>query len=213
LGEAASVSVKLSPAAILADGKSQTEAMIEINDSEGTGLPEQEVEVTSSDPAQRIGEVTDNEDGTYSAKLTASTIPGTATITATDLSAASKLSGSASLTERTLTAPSGPPPLGLPPPSVSFSQKPAHRGGNRRPRFAFVASVPSATFTCKLDRSTYKPCSSPLKLPKLSFGAHSFSVRATDAAGIGNPATWNFRVLRHKRRHSRRHQHDVSRLG
>jgi hypothetical protein len=179
-------------------------------DAEGTGLPEQEVELTSSDTAQRIGEMTDNEDGTYSAKITASNVPGTATITATDLSAASKLSGSAALTEQSL-RPSPPPPPGPPLASISFSQAPPKKGQNRRPSFAFSASVPGASFTCKLDNGPYKACSSPLKLPKLSLGAHSFSVRATDTAGIGSPATWSFRVLKPKRRHSRRHQRDVSR--
>jgi hypothetical protein len=70
--------------------------------------------------------------------------------------------------------------------------------------------VPGAAFTCKLDNSPYKPCSSPLELPKLSIGTHSFAVRATDTAGIGDPASWNFRVLKHRARHSRRHQRDVS---
>jgi hypothetical protein len=51
LGEAASVAVQLNPATILADGKSQTEVTVEIRDAEGAGLPEQEVELTSSDPA------------------------------------------------------------------------------------------------------------------------------------------------------------------
>ncbi len=210
LGEAANVGIRLSPASISADGKSQTEATIEIKDAEGTGLPEQEVELTSSDAAERIGEMTDNEDGTYSAKITASSTPGVATITATDLSAASKLSGSAVLTEQSLTPPPPAPP-GPPLASVSFSQEPSKRSKNQRPSFAFSASVPGATFSCKLDNGPYKACSSPLKLPKLSLGAHFFSVRATDAAGVGSPATWSFRVLKPKRRHSRRHQRDVSR--
>ena len=66
---------RFSPAEIF-DGKSQTDATIEIKDSEGTGLPEQEVELTSSDTGQRIGELIDNEDGTYSATITASGTPG-----------------------------------------------------------------------------------------------------------------------------------------
>ncbi len=207
LGEAAGVGVRLSPEAIPADGRSQTAVTVEIKDANGAGLPEQDVVITSSDAAQRIGEVTDNEDGTYSARITASSVPGTATITATDLSANPRLSGSAALTERSsaVVTPPGPPP-----PSVSFSRRPPKRARNRRPRFAFSSSEAGATFTCKLDNGPYKSCSSPLKLPELPLGAHSFTVRAADGAGTGNPITWHFRVLAHKRHHpgrpSRRHR-------
>jgi hypothetical protein len=205
LGEATTISVKLSPETIPADGKSQTEATIEVRDAEGAGLPEQEILLTSSDPAERLDEVTDNEDGTYSATITASTTPGTATIKATDLSTEPKLSGSASLAQVPEHAPgqpleAAPNPI---PPSVSFSRKPPRRGGNRRPHFAFSASEPGANFSCKLDRGPYKPCSSPLELPELSVGAHSFAVRAGTAAGTGSPAVWHFRVLGHKRHHRR----------
>ena len=152
LGEAANVGIRLSPASISADGKSQTEATIEIKDAEGTGLPEQEVELTSSDAAERIGEMTDNEDGTYSAKITASSTPGVATITATDLSAASKLSGSAVLTEVATPPPPAPPVRHQP---RQLFPRPSKRSKNQRPSFAFSASVPGATFSCKLDNGPY----------------------------------------------------------
>ena len=205
LGEATAIRVKLSPEAILADGKSQTEATIEIKDAEGAGIPEQEVELASSDPAERVGEVIDNEDGTYSATITASSTPGTATIKATDLSTEPKLSGSASLTQAPEHAPEQPPETAPNPvpPSVSYSRKPPRNSGNRRPRFAFSASEPGANFSCKLDSGPYRPCSSPLELPELSVGAHRFAVRATTAAGTSGPAVCHFKVLGHKRHHRR----------
>ncbi len=201
LGNAAAVGVKLAPAEILADGKSQTKATVDITDAEGAGIPEQEVKLSSTDPGQHVSALTDNENGTYSATITSSTKPGTSTITAADLSASPELRGSATLTQLSISFVSPP----ATPPKVSFSTKPPHKGRNRRPRFEFVADVPGASFSCKLDRGTYHPCSSPLKLPKLSLGAHVFSVRASTAAGTGSAAVWHFRVLRADRQ-SRRHQ-------
>jgi hypothetical protein len=209
LGEATAIRVKLSPETVPADGKSQTAATIEIKDAEGAGLPEQEVMLTSSDPAERLGEVIDNENGTYSTTITASGTPGTATITATDLSTKPKLSGSASLTQGATSAQPPPPPTPPTQPQVSFSVKPPPKDRSRRPRFVFAADVAEASFSCKLDRGPYRPCSSPLRLPKLAIGAHSFAVRATTAAGTGSPAVWHFRVLGHKRQHRRRHPRRV----
>lgn len=202
LGEAKNVSVKLSPEAILADGRSQTKATVRITDTEGAEIPEEEVKLTSSDPAERVGEVTDQEDGTYTATITSSTTPGTATITASDLSTEPSLSGSATLTQWSTAPPPSSPPIQ---PQVSFSAKPPRRGHGRRPRFAFSANVVGASFSCKLDRAPYHPCHSPLRLPKLTIGAHRFAVRATTAAGTGSPAVWQFRVLGHRHRfHSAR---------
>jgi hypothetical protein len=39
-----------------------------------------------------------------------------------------------------------------------------------------------ATLTCSVDGGTYSPCSSPKTLTGLALGAHSLSVKATDAA-------------------------------
>lgn len=197
LGEAKTISVKLSPEAILANGKSQTRVSIEVTDAEGAGLPEQEVKLSSTDPGQHVSELSDNENGTYTATITSSTTPGTATITATDLSTGSKLSGSASLTQEANSTQPPPPPTPTRPtqPQVSFSVKPPPKDRNRRPRFVFAADVAGASFSCRLDQGTYHPCSSPLKLPKLKLGTHVFSVRASSAAGTGSAAIWHFSVL------------------
>jgi adhesin/invasin len=57
------------------------------------------VSFASSDPAEQIGSVTDNGDGTYSAKVTGSKKIESATITATDSSASPSVSGTASLAQ------------------------------------------------------------------------------------------------------------------
>jgi uncharacterized delta-60 repeat protein len=59
-----------------------------------------------------------------------------------------------------------------PPPSTSDAQ----------PRFDFT-SAESATFACRFDADPFVPCASPLTPPPLAPGAHTFEVRATDAAG------------------------------
>ena len=51
------------------------------------------------------------------------------------------------------------------------------------PTFTFSSSEPRASFRCKLDSSSYVPCSSPRTTWQLRDGPHTFHVRATDWAG------------------------------
>ena len=62
------------------------------------------VAIKSSDPAEKVGPVTDAGGGHYTATITASNTVGTPTITATDLSDAAQPSASATLTQ-------GPPAI------------------------------------------------------------------------------------------------------
>lgn len=47
----------------------------------------------------------------------------------------------------------------------------------------FAANELGATFVCSLDGAAFTACASPFTAADLSFGPHSFAVRATDAAG------------------------------
>jgi hypothetical protein len=154
----------------------------------------------------------DDEDGSYTAVITGSTAAGASTITATDVTADPDLTGSATLLQTSSSTgpplPSVPvPPAPAPPrtPRVTLLKKPARKGTVRRPHFDFTSDVPGATFHCKLDRGAFKPCRPPITLAKLSFGRHTFSVRAADGAVLGPTATWSFRVVRSGHRH-RRHR-------
>ena len=67
--------------------------------------------------------------------------------------------------------------------------------------FKFNSATAGATFECRLDRGKYRHCSSPqLYLVKATakYKRHTFSVRATSAAGTVDPtpATRTFKVKR-----------------
>ena len=69
-------------------------------------------------------------------------------------------------------------------PSVTLTQKPNDPSGVNSATFAFVTAAPEpATFQCRLDTLVFTSCTSPKSYNGLSDGAHTFAVRATDAAG------------------------------
>ncbi len=200
-GPATEVDLALSPASILADGSSTSLATASVSDAGGIPVPGDQVVFASTDPGQRIGAVTENEDGTYSARITSSTAVGAATITATDVTLDPDLLGSATLTQTapdTLRpAPILPRPPAPAPPSVTITKKPRHQTRDRTPSFRFSSTAAGVTFSCKVDGQRFGRCTSPKTLPKLGLGSHTFSVRATDAAGtLSVPVIYRFAVLK-----------------
>jgi len=84
-------------------------------------------------------------------------------------------------------------------PQTTITKHPPRRTHSRRPRFVFRSSEAGSSFQCKLDRKPFKPCHSPFRPKrKLSFGPHTFKVRATDQAGnVDNtPAKSRFTIVR-----------------
>ena len=85
-------------------------------------------------------------------------------------------------------------------PAVRISFGPAAKTRVRRPVFRFLDATgqPGSSFLCKVDRQRWKPCRSPLKLPRLSFGTHVFSVNAVNALGVRAqaPVRRKFKVVR-----------------
>jgi hypothetical protein len=204
LGPASEVAVDLQPGTILADGLAESTAHLEVLDNNGTPIPGELLDLSSSDAGQQLGTVEELGDGTYEALIQASSTPGTSTITATDLTAEDELSGSAHLVQLDPNPPlAKPAPRGvdpLPPPvevapNVRFSKKPARHTANRRPTFRFRSNAAMAKFECALDKASFRSCSSPLTLPRLSFGGHSFRVRAhISGAAPGMPAAYRFTI-------------------
>jgi Invasin, domain 3 len=83
--KAPKVKIKLKPSTLPANGTATATATITIAAGK-TRLPGQLLTITSSDPGQTIGPLSDMGDGTYSVVITASHTEGPATITATDTS-------------------------------------------------------------------------------------------------------------------------------
>jgi hypothetical protein len=91
----------------------------------------------------------------------------------------------------------GPPADGTPP-QTTISMGPRAESKHTTARFRFKSSEPGSTFSCRLDRGTFEPCTSPQRFRDLKPGRHRFAVDATDAAGNADPspAAARFRVLR-----------------
>ncbi|HEX6698021.1 MAG TPA: Ig-like domain-containing protein [Solirubrobacteraceae bacterium] len=62
--------------------------------------------------------------------------------------------------------------------------------------FTFTSSESGSTFECKLDAAAWATCTSPKAYSGLTSGSHTFSVRATDAAGNtdSTPATQTWTI-------------------
>ncbi len=193
--------VLLAPRQIIADGLSSTTATARVTDEDGIPVPGEEVEFTSTDPGQRIGPVTDHEDGTYSAEIVASTTVGAPKVTATVTSANPEVSASALLEQL-------PVPIAAAPaakhaaavPKVRIDRHPPRRSRKRTAVFTFAANVPGSAFYCRVDGRSYRRCTSPTTIAGLASGKHRFSVFAVSpSGGTGNPAILRFTVLPPKR--------------
>jgi YVTN family beta-propeller protein len=93
------LALSLSPTSILANGSSTTTATATVSDANGNPVSGESLGFTSSDGGEKIGPVGEPEPGTYSATVTASRSPGTASITAIDDSALPSISAHATLTQ------------------------------------------------------------------------------------------------------------------
>ncbi len=198
-GPAAQVALALQPASIPADGSSIATAVATVSDAHGNPLAADSVGFSSTDPGQVLGAATVHGDGTYSVPIVASTSAGAVTITATDSSVSPGVSGAATLNQVALGGPgtpttgsdgsgAGAAEPGLIPSAVLLA-KPRHRTHDRRPTFRFASSDPSAHFRCQLDDQRYRACTSPLTLPKLTWGHHTLRVKAIGPSGESATAT------------------------
>jgi hypothetical protein len=83
-------------------------------------------------------------------------------------------------------------------PLTRITFAPASRTRSRRPVFRFTDSSEQAgtNFQCKIDRRGWRGCGSPLRLKRLSLGAHSFRVKGFNSGLVeAVPAIRNFRVV------------------
>lgn len=92
-------------------------------------------------------------------------------------------------TVSSIDAPMAPPDTQ--PPDTSIASGPTGTTTETVANFAFAASEAEAAFECRLDGSDWSNCTSPKTYVSLADGQHTFTVRATDAAGNtdATPAT------------------------
>jgi glucose/arabinose dehydrogenase len=77
---------------------------------------------------------------------------------------------------------------------------PVPKRRHRKAKISFLAGEPARGFRCRLDRAAWRPCLSPVGIPRLRPGRHRFLVRAIDFAGNPDrsPAVHRFRVVKKK---------------
>jgi hypothetical protein len=86
-------------------------------------------------------------------------------------------------------------------PQTTITGGPPSQTTNRRPSFRFESSESGSTFRCRFDSNPFGHCSGPgtshTAYVQLPFGAHTFAVTATDAAGNtdSTPAQRAFSVI------------------
>jgi type VII secretion-associated serine protease mycosin len=94
--------------------------------------------------------------------------------------------------------PPPPPPGDTTPPETTVDSGPTGTSTSSTATFTFSANESGATFQCRLDAGPWTACTSPKDYTGLANGAHSFGVKATDAAGNADatPAerTWTVAV-------------------
>ncbi len=92
--------------------------------------------------------------------------------------------------------PPPPPATDATAPDTTITSDPATTTTSTNASFAFASSESGSTFECKLDAGAYGACTSPKAYSGLATGSHTFSVRATDAAGNtdASPASWSWTI-------------------
>lgn len=89
-----------------------------------------------------------------------------------------------------------PDPADTTPPNTTITSGPSGTVNYANPTFTFTSSEPSSTFETKMDAGAWEVSSSPKVYSGLADGAHTFQVRAIDAASNvdASPASQSFTI-------------------
>jgi Right handed beta helix region len=81
-------------------------------------------------------------------------------------------------------------------PQTSITDNPAAAATATSASFGFSANESGSSFQCRLDSGAWASCATPKAYSGLAVGSHTFSVRATDAAGNtdATPASYGWKV-------------------
>lgn len=81
-------------------------------------------------------------------------------------------------------------------PETTITSQPPASTAETSASLSFASSEGGSTFACKLDAASWGSCGSPKAYSGLAAGTHTFSVRATDAAGNvdSTPATGSWTI-------------------
>ena len=90
--------------------------------------------------------------------------------------------------------------LNTTPPNTKITSGPSGSTRNRTPAFGFRSTESNSSYACRVDGGRFRDCSSPHKASRLSYGHHTFKVRAMDGSGSPDPtpAKRRFRVVRRR---------------
>jgi parallel beta-helix repeat protein len=78
------------------------------------------------------------------------------------------------------------------PPDTTITSQPTNPSTSTSAAYSFTSSETGSSFQCKLDAGAFAACTSPTTLTGLLDGPHTFSVKATDAAGNADPTPATF---------------------
>ena len=96
----------------------------------------------------------------------------------------------------------GAPPADTTPPDTVLTSEPLTKTRDKTPTFTFESNDPGARFECTVDGGALSACTSPLTVAPLKRGrAHTFAVRAIDAAGNADPTPVQAAFKVQRRRH------------
>ena len=84
------------------------------------------------------------------------------------------------------------------PPETTITKGPKKKTRKKSATFWFNSNEANSSLECQLDNKPSTPCTSPKTYRRLKVGRHTFTVRATDAAGNldPSPATYRWKVRR-----------------